>query len=486
MHTIKDDSNSAGGKLSSTGCAESTQDGVISRAVGKRIEGINIDEERVVETRSGQTQLPKTASVGFDLPPAYSMRKHQTSKTQNGFDEEVCGTTLKFIPDSADSSSPLAVVKPISIPSQLSSKEPPKAPQRSLSDQDFLPKKTRKSIASSVSSNSSRSSANSTTIFESSDATPITIILTAPDGEYPLRLPRPTQSQLEARCGPKRYNTFNKVRALRLANKTTTAPESRSDISTANLSKLPPKRLDRTHLVPPDSHELDQRRLRKAQEFQQVKAFMIQFLSAKGHALPEKLRLRIMNLYGICNDDMPPEVLAAWKTYAESGIVDEELDLSKAGTYRDQMRLLEKAFRSHISALTPQIHEIPICQPRSSSTDLSCPTAPNDNNRLVTIPGPKLPLPSPAVRKSPLIHSAHTPFYKQEAHDSSISITTISSSLSYETVDSNTTCSSGKMADEGVKRREGIFGTFRGWRKPKLRNEELRYEYGVARRRVVY
>ncbi|KAF4630052.1 hypothetical protein G7Y89_g8092 [Cudoniella acicularis] len=140
---------------------------------------------------------------------------------------------------------------------------------------------------------SHHSHGSSCTLFEYSPTAPITIILTTPDDDTPPPTPRPTSE---------RKNPFHAIRSIRTSTPIPPMPPTNS--STVGLS--PP--LDRTRLMPPSERSLNSRKIQKAQEFREIRSFMINFMNTSGDTFPMKLRFKMMDMYCIREGDLDPDM----------------------------------------------------------------------------------------------------------------------------------------------------------------------------------
>jgi hypothetical protein len=112
--------------------------------------------------------------------------------------------------------------------------------------------------------------------------------------------------------------------------------------------------------MPPTEHQIDSRRLRKAQEFREIRKFLIHFMNAKGDQFPKKLRSRMMEAYAIADSDLSPEVVARFNDLEndmkDEGVALEQLgmnELDKETTDAENLRILSMAFQSRIADVTP-------------------------------------------------------------------------------------------------------------------------------------
>lgn len=191
-----------------------------------------------------------------------------------------------------------------------------------------------------------RQKSSTSTIFLNSPLAPVTIIVTTPEEE--------SGSETDSPVG----NTFNDIRARRNGSFTTTTtpptPPPRHGPSMSTDSLFIP---DTSLLMPPTERQIDHRRLRKAREFREVRKFLITFLNTKGDQFPKKLRLRMMDLYSVNESDLDPAVVKRFAIIdAEAGNRDEGVALEQQfeeGSDADDLRILEKAFRSQIKDVTP-------------------------------------------------------------------------------------------------------------------------------------
>jgi len=183
---------------------------------------------------------------------------------------------------------------------------------------------------------------SSSATFLNSPLSPVQIIVTTPEEE----------SEPDTPIG----NTFNAIRARRTGSNTsdTTTPSvPRGHAHSASTdSDFTP---DRSRLMPP-SEQIDHRRLRKAQEFREVRKFLIDFLNTKGDQFPKKLRSRIMDMYSISESHLDPAVVEEFAILdSQEGNGDEgvALEVGGDGSDADDLKILEMAFRSQIPIVTP-------------------------------------------------------------------------------------------------------------------------------------
>jgi hypothetical protein len=112
--------------------------------------------------------------------------------------------------------------------------------------------------------------------------------------------------------------------------------------------------------MPPTEHQIDTRRLRKAQEFREIRKFLIHFMNAKGDQFPKKLRSRMMDAYAITDSDLSPAVVARFNDLGnevrDEGVALEQLgmnELDKETTDAEDLQILSMAFQSRIPMVTP-------------------------------------------------------------------------------------------------------------------------------------
>ncbi|KAE9375250.1 hypothetical protein N431DRAFT_502189 [Stipitochalara longipes BDJ] len=263
-----------------------------------------------------------------------------------------------------------------------------------------------------------RPNESASTLFQNSPFAPVTIIVTTPEENEP----PPTPSS-EPR------NSFNSIRAARTGNpnaSTTSLPATRFSrrFSTDSLPLPQPKRLDPNLLMPPAGYQIDTQRLRRAQEFREIRKFLIHFMNAKGDQFPKKLRSRMMEAYDITDSDLSPEIVARFNDQGNGDIKDEGVALEQLGmneldketTDAEDLRILSMAFQSQLPFVKPSrntalIDDIPpfaIKNPartRGTPLSISKPPSPPAKSlrpppptRTATAP-PALPLPPPKPEK---------------------------------------------------------------------------------------
>jgi hypothetical protein len=225
-----------------------------------------------------------------------------------------------------------------------------------------------------------RRNESSSTLFKNSPLAPVTIIVTTPEDE--VQSPPLTPE-------PEPRNSFNAIRASRNAS-TTSLPATRFSrcFSTDSLPLPQPKMLDPTHLMPPIEHQINAQKLRKAQEFREIRKFLIHFMNAKGDQFPKKLRCRMMEAYAITESDLAPEVVARFNNMADikdEGVALEQLgmnELENETTDAENLRILSMAFQSRIPVVTPSREVVgvdtipPYNKNRPRQTNVSKPAPP--------------------------------------------------------------------------------------------------------------
>ncbi|KAG4431497.1 hypothetical protein IFR05_013027, partial [Cadophora sp. M221] len=231
-----------------------------------------------------------------------------------------------------------------------------------------------------------RTKSISSTIFQQSPTAPVTIILTTPDSDpasphlppsssFSTRQHTATPSMSIPMSKSKSYlatittRSFSTI-SLPLSHSQHLLPPNASTTSLPSTTTLTP---DPTKLMPPSEQALDLTRLRKAQEFREIRKFMITFLNAKGHTFPSKLRLRIMQGYSIEERELDPETVRRFansleeeKETAVSGmdegvaldsITDNDNDKHKDLSNAENLRILALAFQSQIPLVTPHLEK---------------------------------------------------------------------------------------------------------------------------------
>lgn len=176
---------------------------------------------------------------------------------------------------------------------------------------------------------SSRNTSTSTLFHDPEGGVPITIVLTTPEDE----IPQPTW----------------RVEDIR---------RSRTS-SVTSLPTLPSQRpaQNPSFLMPPTDNTLDPRKLREAQEFREVRKWLISFMNTKPESFPKKLRGRMCGIYKIKESDLSPVVVARWKGEEDEGVVlDAEGGRPVEEGEMDQeesLRMLGLAMRQNIEAQVP-------------------------------------------------------------------------------------------------------------------------------------
>ena len=224
-----------------------------------------------------------------------------------------------------------------------------------------------------------RTKSSSSIIFEQSLSAPITIILTTPDSDpisgphlpsssssfssehydqYATNLRRPAMSRSKSYMATRATRSFSTPSIPSLASTGHLSPNS----STTSLPSFP----DPNKLMPPSEQVLDMTRLRKAQEFREIRKFMIGFLNTKGHALPPKLRLRIMAGYSIAENELNRDTVKRFALSDSISETDEGVALDGVGSDdtkgketsdAESLRILSMAFQSQIPLVTPHLEE---------------------------------------------------------------------------------------------------------------------------------
>jgi hypothetical protein len=181
----------------------------------------------------------------------------------------------------------------------------------------------------------------SATIFHGTTSIPITIIVTTPIEETPHSLDDPPVLQRHA---------------LRF-------PGASRDVD-------PFQNVNPSLLMPPTDTQLDPRKLRKAQEFREIRKWLITVLNSKGDQFPRKLRLRMMDIYCIRDFDLSPGMIAKFnaEVHDEYGPLrqqDEGIDDARS------LSILGAAFRSQIEAVSPRMEKVvPLPVPPSRQRQL--------------------------------------------------------------------------------------------------------------------
>lgn len=168
----------------------------------------------------------------------------------------------------------------------------------------------------------------SATVFQSTASVPITIIVTTPLEEIPDPVTNPPVLQRNSARFP-------------LAT-----------LSSDHFNDVNP-----SLLMPPTDNQLDPRKLRKAQEFREIRKWLITFLNSKGDRFPRKLRLRMMDLYCIREFDLAPGIVAKFNAEVQ----DEGVDLEQQDEGMDDAKslsILGAAFRSQIEEVTPKKEKV--------------------------------------------------------------------------------------------------------------------------------
>ncbi|KAH7351289.1 hypothetical protein BKA65DRAFT_255464 [Rhexocercosporidium sp. MPI-PUGE-AT-0058] len=220
-----------------------------------------------------------------------------------------------------------------------------------------------------------RTKSTSSTIFQHSPTAPVTIILTTPDSDPPSPILSPCSpfSTHHRSATPSMTRSKSYLASLTTRSFSTTSLPSSSRqnlLTNASTTSLPSTTLtpDSTRLMPPSEQALDLTRLRKAQEFREVRKFMITFLNTKGHTFPSKLRLRIMQGYSIHERELDPNTVRQFSTLSEEKEgegMDEGVALEagsdegkgKELSNAENLQILTMAFQSQIPLVTPHLEK---------------------------------------------------------------------------------------------------------------------------------
>ncbi|KAL2071105.1 hypothetical protein VTL71DRAFT_12340 [Oculimacula yallundae] len=231
-----------------------------------------------------------------------------------------------------------------------------------------------------------RTKSTSSTIFKQSSKAPVTIILTTPDSDPPIPDLTPSQefyshySPIPSRLSlsKSKSTTYSTTRSFSTPSlNRLSSPHSQHyhhhpprNTSTTSLPSLQkPRTHDPSRLMPPSEQALDLSRLRKAQEYREIRKYMINFLNTKGHTFPSKLRLRIMQGYGIEEGELDPRTRKLFAASSASEIEFERKNraggrsssegLSWKGTRKESnaenLAILSQAFQAQIPLVTPHL-----------------------------------------------------------------------------------------------------------------------------------
>jgi hypothetical protein len=217
---------------------------------------------------------------------------------------------------------------------QLQQRKPPAKISRTESSPDVRTGCTAKAAADVSFDNTynsrsprTRHGSISSTILRSTFQTPITIVVTTPEDEL--------QDNNES-------YPWNGVHTHK----------NPSVVSLPSFST--PATIDTNLLMPPTDNQIDPRKLHRAQEFRQMRSFLINFMNAKGDQFPHRLRAPMMELYMIRDIDLRPEVVAKFNAEVQ----DEGVALDKPGddplSNAESLRILGAAFQSHVPELKPK------------------------------------------------------------------------------------------------------------------------------------
>jgi hypothetical protein len=185
-----------------------------------------------------------------------------------------------------------------------------------------------------------RNKSSASSIFNNSPLAPVTIVVTSPEEE-------PLESQ--------QYNPFHQIRAHR--NGTTISPPHSHQQTTfpPSLNVTIP---DTNRLKPPTEQQINAAKLLKAQEFHEVRKFLISFMNAKGDQFPTKLRIRMMDAYAITEMDLEPKIVAKFNSEInDEGVVLDSIGSDNETTDAENLEILGMAFRSQIPVITPTREE---------------------------------------------------------------------------------------------------------------------------------
>ena len=156
--------------------------------------------------------------------------------------------------------------------------------------------------------------------------------------------------------------------------------------------------LDTTRLMPPPEHQIDVRKLRKVDEFQEIRSFLINFMNAKGDQFPKNLRTQMMELYGITQGDLAPSLTAKFEREQDEGVALDTLKETETHgeeppkshhNHAESLQILKHAFRSQMTEFAPRLERRAgdVAITRSRRTSSVNKTHPNPN------PNPVRPLP---------------------------------------------------------------------------------------------
>ncbi|KAH6683406.1 hypothetical protein B0J14DRAFT_146615 [Halenospora varia] len=184
-----------------------------------------------------------------------------------------------------------------------------------------------------------RSNSHSCTIFKHSPKAPITIILTTPDDEAPPLITPPQPM-------PERRNSFMAIRSVRTKTPMPPMPPNASPVN------FPAPKYDRTRLMPPSERALQSRKIQKAQEFHEIRSFMIHFMNRKGDTFPKKLRFKMMDMYRIKEEDLNQDMVRKIRIAAEN--IDEGIWIEESDDHAEHLKILGMAMRSQAQEMIPK------------------------------------------------------------------------------------------------------------------------------------
>lgn len=220
---------------------------------------------------------------------------------------------------------------------------------------------------------SKREQVNRTPASNNLLSAPITIIVTSPS-------PTPDQEQRPAGQPHERQDSSIMSRNIR-----------KSAINSNPTPYKPHLNLDTSRLMPPPDHQVNVRKLRKVDEFGEIRSFLINFMNARGDQFPKKLRKQMMELYGIQEAELAPELKAKFEREQDEGVaLDQQKETSEEGkngsSHAESLEILKMAFRSQMSEFAPKIARRP--------GDVAI-THRSRTSSIIKTQSPRPPLPSP-------------------------------------------------------------------------------------------
>lgn len=290
--------------------------------------GLELPSCRIADEFSSEKWRSRTSLLvidGKDLTPAlqYDPTPKASEWTRSG--SETSENTLPTRSDSKSSSGSTTTLGTVlESPHQTPSSQEPAI--QAIESLDSLP--ARPALR--------RTSSQTSTLFQHSASAPVTITITTPEDE-------PSSLAL--------------ISARPRASRSHSLPTQHLSPPNASTVSLPlTSFFDDTRLMPPSEHQMDKQRLRKAHEYREMRHFIIGFLDTKGHEFPLKLRTRMMDGYGIELADLAPETVERFKRMQkDEGQALAQLGLQGAESNRENLRILESAFRSRIPDVTPRL-----------------------------------------------------------------------------------------------------------------------------------